>query len=98
MGHYHVHFQPMGLKSRCAEGTLLSDAARMAGINLLSVCGNKGLCGRCRVKLLAGNGSPPTQEERELLGEDEISRGYRLACQTRISGDVKVFLPQPFSY
>ena len=95
MGHHHVHFQPMGLKSRCAEGTLLSDAARMAGINLLSVCGNKGLCGRCRVKLLAGNGSPPTQEERELLGEDEISRGYRLACQTRISGDVKVFLPQP---
>ena len=93
MGHYHVHFQPMGLKCRCAEGTLLSDAVRMAGINLLSVCGNKGLCGQCRVKLLEGNGSPPTQGERELLGEDEITKGYRLACQTRISGDVKVFLP-----
>ena len=94
MGHYHVHFQPMGLKCRCAEGTLLSDAVRIAGINLVSVCGNKGLCGQCRVKLIEGNGSPPTQEERELLGKDEITRGYRLACQTRISGEVKVFLPQ----
>ena len=84
----------MGLKCRCAEGTLLSDAVRMAGINLVSVCGNKGLCGQCRVKLIEGNGSPPTQEERELLSKDEIIRGYRLACQTRISGEVKVFLPQ----
>ncbi len=94
MGLYQVHFQPMGLKCRCAEGTLLSDAVRMAGINLVSVCGNKGLCGQCRVKLIEGNGSPPTQEERELLSKDEIIRGYRLACQTRISGEVKVFLPQ----
>ena len=93
MGDYHVHFQPMNLKSRCAEGTLLSDVARKAGINLLSVCGNKGLCGRCRIKLLAGTGSPPTQEERELLGEDEIAKGYRLSCQTKIRGDLKVYLP-----
>ena len=95
MGLYQVHFQPMGLKCRCTEGTLLSDAVHRAGINLVSVCGNKGLCGKCRVKLMEGNGSPPTLEEKELLSEDEITRGYRLACQTRISGEVKVFLPQP---
>ena len=93
MGDYQVHFEPMSLTSRCPEGTLLSDAARMAGINLLSVCGNKGLCGKCRIKLLAGTTSPPTQAERELLGEDDIASGYRLSCQMVIKEDTKVYLP-----
>ena len=93
MGLYQVHFQPMGLKYRCAEGTLLSDAVRMAGINLLSVCGNKGLCGQCRVKLLSGKCSPITHTERELLSADEIARGYRLACQTMVREDTRVHLP-----
>jgi uncharacterized 2Fe-2S/4Fe-4S cluster protein (DUF4445 family) len=94
MGDYQVQFEPMNLTSRCPEGTLLSDAARMAGINLLSVCGNKGLCGKCRVQLLAGTTSSPTQAERELLGEEDIASGYRLSCQMKIKGDTKVYLPQ----
>lgn len=94
MGDCQVHFEPMSLTSTCAEGTRLSDAARSAGINLLSVCGNKGLCGKCRIKLLAGKSSPLTQAERELLGEEDIGRGYRLSCQMRIKGDTRVYLPQ----
>jgi uncharacterized 2Fe-2S/4Fe-4S cluster protein (DUF4445 family) len=66
----------------------------MAGVNLLSVCGSKGLCGKCRVQLLAGTNSSPTQAERELLGEEDIASGYRLSCQMRIKGDTKVYLPQ----
>jgi uncharacterized 2Fe-2S/4Fe-4S cluster protein (DUF4445 family) len=94
MGDYQVHFEPMSLTITCPERTLLSDAARMAGINLLSVCGNKGLCGKCRIQLLAGTSSPPTHAERELLGEDAIASGYRLSCQMRIKGNTKVYLPK----
>jgi uncharacterized 2Fe-2S/4Fe-4S cluster protein (DUF4445 family) len=93
MGHYQVCFEPVSLKIECDDETLLSDATRETGVNLLSVCGNKGLCGRCRIKVIAGVFSPPTQVEKELLGTEEIANGYRLSCQTRIRGDVKVYLP-----
>jgi uncharacterized 2Fe-2S/4Fe-4S cluster protein (DUF4445 family) len=93
MGHYQICFEPIGLKIECADGTLVSNAAREVGVHLLSVCGHNGLCGRCRVRIIAGTFSPPTQVERELLGEDEIADGYRLSCQTRIRGEVTVYLP-----
>ena len=92
MGHYQVCFEPVNLKTECADGTLVSDAAREAGIHLLSVCGNHGLCGRCRVKVITGTFSPPTPVEKELIGEDEIANGYRLSCQARIRGDVKIHI------
>ena len=93
MEHYQVCFEPANLKIECANETLVSDAAREAGVKLLSVCGNNGLCGRCRVKVIEGTFSPPTQVEREVLGADEIANGYRLSCQARIREDVKVYLP-----
>jgi ferredoxin len=45
-----------------------------------------GTCGTCRVRIVAGGEclSPPTPAEVELLGDD-LTAGYRLACQaTRV--------------
>lgn len=51
-----------------------------------------GNCGTDRVKVESGgdNLSRPRRRERELLGEDAVAAGYRLACQTYVEGDVAV--------
>ena len=55
-------------------------------------CGGHGKCGKCRV-IASGELSPITATEREHLTEDEIARGIRLACQTRICGDCEISVP-----
>jgi ferredoxin len=54
-------------------------------------CGG-GLCGTCRVKIVDGheNVSKVMKKEINRLGEEKISEGYRLACQTFVSGDVSI--------
>lgn len=59
--------------------SLLSTSKR-AGIELDSVCGGKGTCGRCRV-MVKELDSPLTDDERKHLSAVEISKGVRLACQ-----------------
>jgi ferredoxin len=34
--------------------------------------------------------SPPRRRERDTLGEDLLAAGYRLCCQTYVSGDVTI--------
>ncbi len=38
--------------------------------------------------------SPPTEVEVEVFGNDGLAAGMRLACQTRITGDIRVFVPE----
>ena len=44
-----VIFTPSGRRGRFAEGTTVLDAARSLGVDIDSVCGGRGLCGRCQV-------------------------------------------------
>ena len=89
----YVDFEPHGLRIECASGMLLSEIAREAGIGLLSVCGNNGLCGRCRVQIVSGTVSPVTEVEKELLGTDDIAGGYRLACRISVLKNAKILIP-----
>jgi uncharacterized 2Fe-2S/4Fe-4S cluster protein (DUF4445 family) len=70
------------------------EAAQQAGLALSSACGGMGNCGQCRLVILAGNVSPPTADEKYILTEPELQRGQRLACNTRIYGDLKVHVPK----
>ncbi|MED5439114.1 MAG: 2Fe-2S iron-sulfur cluster-binding protein, partial [Actinomycetota bacterium] len=45
-----VVFTPSGLRDSFAAGTTLLDAARQLGVDLDSVCGGRGICGRCQVE------------------------------------------------
>jgi len=83
-----VDFEPLGRRARVAPGTTLLAAARQAGVGLNAVCGGGGTCGTCRVRVVAGQVTPPTEAERDSLAE-----GFRLACQTRALGDVRVDVP-----
>lgn len=88
-----IDFEPIGRRLTCAAGTTLLDAARQAGVVLSAICGGKGICGRCVVRVMHGRVSPPDLAEEAELGSSEIAAGWRLACQTKIRGDVRVHVP-----
>ncbi|MBW2293854.1 MAG: 2Fe-2S iron-sulfur cluster binding domain-containing protein, partial [Deltaproteobacteria bacterium] len=49
-----IVFAPSGKRGRFPIGTPLLHAARQLGVDLDSVCGGRGICGRCKVLLCEG--------------------------------------------
>lgn len=71
-------------------GTLLTEAARLAGVEIAQPCGGQGRCGRCLVKTVSGN---VRRRSTLRLTTEDIQSGYALACQSVVEGDVAVQLP-----
>lgn len=60
-------------------------------------CGG-GLCGTCKCRIEEGLAHTDAikAKERKHFSEEEFAAGHRLACQTFVSGDIKVsWLPRP---
>lgn len=72
---------------------LISELLSKAHLRLNMPCGGKGICGKCKVKVF-GNVSGITEFEKQCLTENEIADCVRLACQTYVTGDVKLSLIQ----
>jgi uncharacterized 2Fe-2S/4Fe-4S cluster protein (DUF4445 family) len=91
-----VTFQPSGRREPAAHGRSLLEVARALGVEIESVCGGKGTCGKCRVHVeLATDGvSAPTEAESRILTAEAIAAGTRLACQTLVAGSIQVFVPE----
>ena len=53
------------------------------------------MCGKCLIKT-SGKISPMSNNERRLLG-DKAQEGWRLACMTRIHGNITLYLDKPAS-
>ena len=49
-GEHLVIFTPSGRRGNVTEGTTVLQAARAMGVDLDSVCGGRGICGRCQVE------------------------------------------------
>ena len=47
-------FLPSGRRGRFPRGTKVLDAARRLGVDIDSICGGRGICGRCQVALSEG--------------------------------------------
>ncbi len=90
---YQVDFQPLGRRLRVGRGVSVLTAAQQAGVGLVSICGGKGTCGRCKIQVLEGQLSPLGETEGKKLSPDEIARGYRLACQAEVLSDLKLHIP-----
>jgi Na+-transporting NADH:ubiquinone oxidoreductase subunit F len=75
-----------------AGKTLLAALAEHK-ISLSSMCGGRGICGQCRLKVLEGAGALTAREEAK-LGPEERKAGVRLACQVRIAGNMRIERPQ----
>jgi uncharacterized 2Fe-2S/4Fe-4S cluster protein (DUF4445 family) len=101
-----VVFQPSGTRGKVDDGATILDAARQTGTGIEAVCGGKGVCGKCKVRIEEGRfpkynitssrTSVETTESRDLkfISQQELRHGYLLACQTRIHGDIVVFVPE----
>ncbi len=85
---------PDGKRVEVSYGARLYDILVSAGIEFTSTCGGRGLCGRCRIRVLSGAVSGVTSIELRYLSREEIDRGMRLACQVKVLGDVIVYVPE----
>src|SRR5439155_19896091 len=74
-----------------ADESILAASLR-AGIPLTCVCGGHARCSTCRVLILEGEEhcAARTAEEGALAQRLALGPAIRLACQTRLSGDVKL--------
>ena len=73
-------------------GTVLSRALQQTAPEFALPCGGGGRCGKCKVKA-EGALSVMEPGERELLTQQEIQDGIRLACRAKVEGDCRVRLP-----
>ncbi len=100
-----VVFTPSGKRGRFAEGTNLLAAARALGVDLDSVCGGRGICGRCQIVVSEGEFakhgivsradhltafSEPEERFRGLRG---LAEDRRLGCHAEVRGDLVVDVP-----
>lgn len=77
------------------KGQTLLDAIRKSGLIIMSPCGGKGVCGKCLVRLLDMQPNLPiTKAERELVSEEDLAEGYRLACQIIPESQLSVSIPE----
>lgn len=72
-------------------GSLLTEAAVRAGVQIAQPCGGQGRCGRCAVQVQ--NGGVRRRSTLRLSAED-VAQGFALACQTVVEGDVLVAVPE----
>jgi len=100
-----IIFQPSGRRGQVPEGTTILDAARRLGVGIEAVCGEQLVCGKCRVKVMEGSFpkegitsamshlSGLDEKEIKVLKRKDSDEHIRLACSTKILGDVLVFVP-----
>ena len=99
--HARVVFTPSGRQGDVAAGTNVLDAARALGADLDTICGGRGICGRCQIQLGSSKTialdasmiSHPNLVELNYRGSRPLRDGNRLGCQTQILGDVVIAVP-----
>ena len=102
---HRVVFTPSGLSGTVADGTTILEAAVQLGADLDTVCGGRGICGRCQVEPSIGEFakwaittgvdalSPWGVLEQNYRGKRALVDGRRLGCSAKICGDVVIDVP-----
>jgi uncharacterized 2Fe-2S/4Fe-4S cluster protein (DUF4445 family) len=103
-----IVFTPSGKRGSFPLGTPVLDAARSLGVDVDSVCGGRGLCGRCQVECSVGEFakhqissreeslSPVSDVETRYSERRKLkplAEGRRLSCQATIQGDLVIDVP-----
>ncbi len=100
-----VVFLPSGKRGLFPKGTPILDCARKLGVDIDSVCGGRGICGRCQVNI--GDGefanfgikSGPdsltafSAPEEKYQGRRGLIDGRRLSCHAQLIGNVVIDVP-----
>ena len=105
-GEAFVVFTPTGKRGKFPLGTPILQAARQLGVDVDSVCGGRGICGRCQVTLSVGsfskfqiesradNLSAPARNELRYAEKRGLQPGRRLSCSSLLQGDVVIDVPE----
>ncbi len=105
VGKVLVTFTPSGKRGHFARGTNLLAAARELGVDLDSVCGARGICGRCKILLHEGESaaqgirstkdhlSPISEPEERYARRKSLKGGERLSCHATLEGDCIIDVP-----
>ncbi|MGH6814827.1 MAG: ASKHA domain-containing protein [Hyphomicrobiaceae bacterium] len=100
-----VLFMPSGRRGRFKIGTPVLEAARTLGVYIESVCGGRGICGRCQVRATEGvfakyaiesrleHLSAPGAVEQHCAAVRALADDRRLSCQAKILGDLVIDVP-----
>jgi uncharacterized 2Fe-2S/4Fe-4S cluster protein (DUF4445 family) len=98
-------FTPSGRRGSFPVGTTVLDAARALGVDLDSICGGRGICGRCQVVVSEGTHAkfaitsqarhlaPFTEPEERYQARRGLAPGRRLGCHARLLSDVVLDVP-----
>jgi uncharacterized 2Fe-2S/4Fe-4S cluster protein (DUF4445 family) len=101
-----VIFQPSGRRGEVETGINLIEASRQLGVDIEALCGEKKVCGKCKVRIETGtfqkygvtsgleHVSDWQEEESKFITPAERDLGFRLACAAKITGDLLVFVPE----
>lgn len=87
-----VNFESEKIIENVEEGKTILEIALENEIPHTHACGGKGKCSTCRVLILSGLSqlSPRTKAEELMSQKKGLEENIRLACQTRVFGDVKL--------
>ena len=100
-----VVFTPSGRRGRFQHGTTVLEAARRLGVDLDSVCGGRGICGRCQIEVSDGEHAkhgivssqahltPAGELEARYATERGLAASRRLGCTACVTGDLVVDVP-----
>ena len=87
-----ITFLPDEKNIKVNEGTTMLEALEKVGININTPCGGKGVCGKCKVLIKEGI-TAATPIEEVILSKEEIKKGFREACQTKLFKDTVIEIP-----
>lgn len=90
MAEHIVRFDNGAEAVRVPTGTLLSEAAREAGVEIMQPCGGQGRCGRCALQVVEGD---VRRRSTLRLSTEDVQKGFALACQSVVEGDIRVVVP-----
>jgi uncharacterized 2Fe-2S/4Fe-4S cluster protein (DUF4445 family) len=91
---FKVVFQPDGKRGNFPEGTSLLEAARSLGVDINSICGGTGACGKCIVKINSGIIENPSETDKKFIDRENLKNGFRLACLQKIKTDLVITVPK----
>ncbi len=86
-----IEFVPSNRKVTARKGETLLNIAREAGVHLNSSCNGVGTCGKCKVRVIEGEvvENPSSYQ----LAPELKEKNYHLACQLKVMGNCKIFVP-----
>lgn len=85
-----IRVRQTGRKIVCEAGDNLLKSLLDAGVFVDNPCNGKGICGKCKIKILSGDVSSMSETEAKLLKPEETQAGIRLSCMVEVLGDVEV--------